>query len=121
MNLILVEQTASSDIPYIDLNHIMGPMWDSAPDFCHPEKPVFTAEVEWILFTIFSPMAPTTPAPKLIRFSDARVVYLMQDGLVRPFPNGGTFMKMGFDFSDVTVIPATNRIRYVIGEILPSQ
>jgi hypothetical protein len=57
MNRVLSELSVTSKVPYIDTNHIMGPMWDSALDYCHPGKAVFTAEVEWILHFLFSRMA----------------------------------------------------------------
>jgi hypothetical protein len=54
MNRVLSELSVTFKIPYIDLTHIMGPMWDSALDYCHPGNAVFTAEVEWILNFLFS-------------------------------------------------------------------
>lgn len=53
-NGILREVSQQQNVPYIDTNHIMGPMWDSALDFCHPKGKVFNAEVEWILHRLFS-------------------------------------------------------------------
>jgi hypothetical protein len=41
-------------VPFIDLSAVIGPMWDAAVDFCHPDAPVLHAEVEVILHTVFS-------------------------------------------------------------------
>jgi hypothetical protein len=40
---------------------------------------------------------------ELIRGTSSRTVYLVQNGQLRAFPNGDTFMKMKFDFGDVHV------------------
>jgi len=34
-NQVLKQLTLELNIPFIDTNHIIGPMWDSAPDWCH--------------------------------------------------------------------------------------
>jgi hypothetical protein len=137
MNHILVELTAAHGVDYIDLNHIMGPMWDSALDYCHPKGKVFTAEAEWILNHIFTaalnapvanpentgteaPAAPAAGPGKLVRFTDSAVVYLVQDGVARVIPNGHTFMAMGFEWGDVVVLTADKRALYSFGPDLPN-
>ena len=50
LNSLSVNMTTQLGLDYIDLNHIIGPLWDSALDFCHPIGAVFTAEVEWVLY-----------------------------------------------------------------------
>jgi hypothetical protein len=40
--------------PFIDLHTIIGPMWDAAQDFSHPNPPVLCAELDVILHTVFS-------------------------------------------------------------------
>lgn len=120
-------------VGYIDLNHIMGPMWDSAQDYCHPKGKVFTAEVEWILHQILSdtvkskqpvtlyPGNPPYPENSLIRFTDGNTVYLKRDGVLRAFPNGRTFMAMGFDFGDVQVELDWKRGLFKFGPDLPGK
>jgi hypothetical protein len=54
LNRIAAELAAELRVHYIDLNHIMGPMWDSAYDYCHPVGKVFTAQAEWVLNYIFT-------------------------------------------------------------------
>jgi hypothetical protein len=54
LNNVMERLCREYDIPYIDLTHIMGPMWDSAQDYGHPTGKVFTAEVEWLLHSIFT-------------------------------------------------------------------
>jgi hypothetical protein len=49
----LCEETRGR-IPFIDLDAIIGPMWDAAVDFCHPDAPVLHAEVDVILHTVFT-------------------------------------------------------------------
>jgi hypothetical protein len=137
MNHILVELTAAHGVDYIDLNHIMGPMWDSALDYCHPRGKVFTAEAEWVLNHIFTaalhaleaspgdagsgaPAPPAAGPSKLVRFTDSAVVYLVQDGVARVIPNGHTFMAMGFEWGDVVVLTADKRALYSFGPDLPN-
>jgi hypothetical protein len=54
LNSVMERLCREYDVPYIDLTHIMGPMWDSAQDYSHPTGKVFTAEVEWLLHSIFT-------------------------------------------------------------------
>jgi hypothetical protein len=54
LNDVMERLCREYNIPYIDLTHIMGPMWDSAQDYSHPTGKVFTAEVEWLLHSIFT-------------------------------------------------------------------
>jgi hypothetical protein len=49
----LCEETGGR-IPFIDLGAIIGPMWDAAVDFCHPDAPVLHAEVDVILHAVFT-------------------------------------------------------------------
>jgi hypothetical protein len=42
------------DIPFIDLHHVIGPMWDAALDYSHPLHHVLRAEVDVILHAVFS-------------------------------------------------------------------
>lgn len=52
-------------LDYIDLNHIIGPLWDSAPDFCHPPSQVYGAELGWILYTAFTTLVGRNEAVRL--------------------------------------------------------
>lgn len=133
LNIIVGNLAKELQIGYIDLNHIIGPMWDSAQDYCHPKGKVFTAEVEWILFRILSdtvqskqpvtlhPGNPVYPENSLIRFSDGNTVYLKRDGELHAFPNGRTFMAMGFDFGDVKVELDWKRGLFKFGADLPGK
>jgi hypothetical protein len=47
------EVCAQWRVPFIDLDPIIYPMWDSALDFCHPMRSVFNAEAEFILYSVF--------------------------------------------------------------------
>eukprot|EP00598_Pedospumella_elongata_P001086 CAMPEP_0184981682 /NCGR_PEP_ID=MMETSP1098-20130426/11311_1 /TAXON_ID=89044 /ORGANISM="Spumella elongata, Strain CCAP 955/1" /LENGTH=132 /DNA_ID=CAMNT_0027505263 /DNA_START=111 /DNA_END=509 /DNA_ORIENTATION=- len=51
-NNVLKQLSKELGVEYIDTNHIMGPMWDSAQDWYHPVGKVAIAEVEWILWHI---------------------------------------------------------------------
>lgn len=48
-NNVLAQLSIELNVEYIDLNPIMGPMWDSAQDWNHPVGKVAIAEIEWIL------------------------------------------------------------------------
>ena len=125
--------TTEMNIDYIDMNHIMGPLWDSALDFCHPKGAVFTAEVEWILYSIFThsverqekielfPAHARLPDHTLVRFTGSQSVYLIEnDGVLRAFPNGHTFMAMGYDFGDVKTEFEFKMRVYTMGTELPN-
>ena len=131
-NSVIKSLTTELGIGYIDLNHIMGPMWDSALDWCHPKGKVFVAEVEHILYTIFTSSIKQNKFPKLVagppppkenslyRFNGDQTVFLYKDGLLRSFPNGRTFMAMGYDFDNVIVLVEGKRRSFDFGGELPS-
>lgn len=115
-NAILKNVTSFYNIPYIDTNHIMGPLWDSALDWSHPRGRVYTAEVEWILYSIFNHTLQHSALPVLaaygeitlpdhtfLRFSDSERVYFYQFGKAHAFPVGYTTTK------EVVVVKAAKR------------
>lgn len=53
MNSVQRELTLLHNLSFIDMNHIMGSMWDSAADYRHPTGKVFDAEIEWIVYSVF--------------------------------------------------------------------
>jgi len=59
------------------------------------------------------------PTRSLVRFTDSTSVYLFEKGEMRAFPNGHTFMAMGFDFGDVQVFDASRRVEARFGPDLP--
>ena len=120
-NAIVRNLASEFRLPYLDLIHIAGPMWDSAEDYCHPSGAVFRAELDWILHHIFAAAAAGTPLPvespklpaplpsgaprpvkpehyRLVRPSEQQTVFLVVEGTGRAFPNERTFLKMGFKF-----------------------
>ena len=132
-NKVMRAATEKHNVEYIDTNHIMAPMWDIAEDWCHPGAKVFTLEAYWILHAVLESslrrnkpihldgtFALTVPDSSLIRFSNGPTVYLYRDKVMRAFPNGATFEKMGFDFGDVKVLKATKVRHFKIGDELPS-
>lgn len=132
LNSVIKTLTTDLDIPYIDLNPVMGPMWDSALDWCHPKGKVFTAEAEHVLYSLFTTslaqnklpkLFPGTAAPpenSLYRFTNDQTVYLYKDKELHSFPNGRTFMGMGFEFDQVVVLVESKRSTFDFGEPLPS-
>lgn len=54
VNKVLYALAQKLDIDFIDMTHIQMVHWDGAPDFNHPTSKVFTAEVEWILYTVLN-------------------------------------------------------------------
>jgi hypothetical protein len=54
VNVIAKEMCAKHRIPFI------APMWDSALDYSHPNHPVFRAEIDVILHTVFSELQNDT-------------------------------------------------------------
>lgn len=129
-NAVLHKLSKELNVEYIDLNHVMGPMWDSALDWCHPVGKVATAEVEWVMAHMLQSslrrnlgvvfLNHDLPNKSLIRFSNDKTVFLFQDGQMRSFPNAHTFMVMGFDFGDVQVFDASRRGEFDFGAELPS-
>lgn len=132
LNHVIKTLTADMSIPYIDLNSVMGPMWDSAFDWCHPKGKVFTAEVEHILHTLFTTSIAHNKLPKLYagaaappentlyRFTNDQTVYLYRNKELHSFPNGHTFMAMGFDFDQVIVLVEGKKRMFDVGEPLPA-
>jgi hypothetical protein len=49
VNSVIRAEAKARAVPFIDLNDIMGPMWDAAEDFCHPYGPVAAAEAVTVL------------------------------------------------------------------------
>lgn len=131
-NGVIKSLTTELGIEYIDLNHIMGPMWDSALDWCHPKGKVFFAEVEHVMYTLFTTSIKHNKFPKLVagppppkenslyRFNGDQTVFLYKEGLIHAFPNGRTFMAMGYDFDNVIVLHEGKRRSFDFGSELPS-
>jgi hypothetical protein len=103
-------------VPYIDLNDIMGPMWDAA---------VVEAEASRLLHHILSTaLADSTAIPvyenkiklgKVIRFVGSRSLYLRNGTELREFPDGHTFMTMGFEFGTETALMYTEKSFFLFG------
>ena len=98
-NSILRNVSHHAQVEYIDTNHIMGPMWDSAIDFQHPKGRVYTAEVHWILHTVLNYSVATNRFPALfpclalaehdlVRFEGNNATYLHKQNKLHPFPSG---------------------------------
>lgn len=104
-------------ISYVDLNAILGPLWDSALDYGHPVGKVMYAQIEHLLHHIFATITDPPQMPAyLVRFADGASDYLVTQGdRARAFPNGHTFMAMSYDFADVKVEPAESRDYYSFG------
>ena len=107
-NSILRNVSRHAHIEYIDTNHIIGPVWDSALDYQHPRGRVYTAEVHWILhaalnYSISSNRWPTRltclPVAEngLVRFRGVNTIYINKKGKLHAFPNGYNYMGMGLD------------------------
>lgn len=120
--------SAALGVGYIDTNHIMGPLWDSAADWNHPGARVYTAEAEHILFTVLSssaqsgrPIVPVKVSPSrvLLRFRSEETVYLYQDGKLRRFPDSRTLAGMGFAQSDVKALSDRDMDHFGLGTDIP--
>jgi hypothetical protein len=60
VNAIAKEMCAKHGIPFVDLHQVIAPMWDAALDYSHPNHPVFRAEIDVILHTVFSALQNDT-------------------------------------------------------------
>ena len=129
VNRALRDAAKKHHIPYIDLSDIVGPLWDSAVDYCHYYGKVFNAEAEFLLYSIFNRTQPHEGVVllterkflkdlRLFRFSSGSTVYVSKDGVLRPFPNGDVFTAMGFDFSRVRILSDADMGEYVVGREL---
>jgi hypothetical protein len=71
LNTATREVSEAGGVPFIDLDHINYPMWDSGLDFCHPPVKVFEAERDYILHELFThalskrTVVPTFPVSRL--------------------------------------------------------
>jgi hypothetical protein len=54
LNRATRQASEAHGIPFIDLDHIIYPMWDAAPDYCHPAGTVISAELHYLLHQIFA-------------------------------------------------------------------
>jgi hypothetical protein len=54
LNRATRQASEAHGFPFIDLDHIIYPMWDAAPDFCHPTWTVFDAEIHHIMHKMFT-------------------------------------------------------------------
>jgi hypothetical protein len=54
INRVKEEVCRNHQLEFIDMDHIMYPMWDGAFDFCHPSGHVFSAEIDLILHRVFT-------------------------------------------------------------------
>lgn len=54
VNAVTRQVCKTHNVPFIDLDPIIYPMWDAALDFCHPPRKVFVAEAEYILHVVFN-------------------------------------------------------------------
>jgi hypothetical protein len=51
-NSIIKSLCEKYELPFLDTNDIIGPMWDSGDDWCHLNKKVGMAEAFYMLSTI---------------------------------------------------------------------
>ena len=54
LNRVLSEAAADSGIGFLDLSHIVCPLWDAALDYCHSLERVYVAQVQWLLYKVLS-------------------------------------------------------------------
>lgn len=64
-------------------------------------------------------LLPPEQSGRLYRVHNQRTVYLVRNGMLHAFPDGATFMAMGFDFSQIKVIPFSEFEQMLVGEELP--
>jgi len=58
INRVSSEAAAEFDIGFLDLSHIVGPLWDAALDYCHSLDKVYVAQAKWILYRVLSAADP---------------------------------------------------------------
>lgn len=51
-NKVIKRVCAELDVPYIDVNFVLAPLWDHASDWCHLDSKVQTAELMYILASV---------------------------------------------------------------------
>jgi len=124
-------------VPYIDMFHLQGPLWDGALDWNHPSSKVVAAEAEYIIHSVLSYSHAHHRAPVLdlsfaarvepewlpvpVRFSDSSTVYVLEGGVYRAFPDNTTMHRMGYRVQDpVTLVDADEKSNYQFGPVLPN-
>ena len=73
INEILERVAARHNVPFVDMEHIIKPMWDHSVDLCHPAGAVKAALVSrWVDFLCDELNSPACTGPKLphIHWSD---------------------------------------------------
>lgn len=119
--------SAEHGVGFVDLTHIMGPLWDSAEDWIHPGGRVFVAEARHILHSLFAAAAKspkpiqavkTAPTRMVVCFEGEAGVYVYQDGKLRKFPDRDTFLAMHFTDRDVKILPSHEMDHFGLGAAL---
>lgn len=134
VNARLKQVAESSKVEYICVTEISGPRWGDARDWVHYSPKVYAAEAHHVTHRIFrhsithklpprlDPGLVIYPENSVLRMQQDKTVYLYRDKQLRAFPDGHTFMAMGFDFDHVIVV-SDSMHRYfsgkTMGEALP--
>lgn len=94
--------------------HSLPPCWAPLIKLAHEEA----IEEALESYPTHSPISPPNEG-SLIKGGD-RQVYLVQEGVLRAFPDADTMYAMGFDFDNVNFISGIQLAKYRFGEPLPS-
>jgi len=135
-NEIMAKVSREYKVPFIDLFHLQGPMWDIALDWSHPYGRVLFAEAEFIIHSVLShahdhhrvlvldpnPAGRAVyqrPAPHVKFTNNLDTLYELKRGVLRPYPTLAAMNKVGVEWDDVLVIDANAHADYVFGAVLP--
>jgi hypothetical protein len=132
VNAIMLRLAAEFQLEYIDLNHIIGPLWDAALDWGHPGPKIFIAEARYVFHTMFSYSIEQQKAPvfvseaghvvkenTLVRFTISETYYLYSRGVLRAFPNIATLEAMQYQAKSAVVFRPTAKLYAKKGIPLP--
>ena len=81
-NAVLASLSQEYGLEFIDLTHIVGPLWDGAFDYNHPSAMVFAAELNWMLMYAFQKLLEQNKTVELYERVDVseRKRFIQSDG-----------------------------------------
>jgi hypothetical protein len=107
INIVVKSIADHCNVSFIEMNDIMGPMWDSALDYNHPRGKVANIEAHRLLHSIVNSLlagnSSNVPVfrgglnvSRVLRFSPSNEVFLYETGLLRKALDSSEALTVGY-------------------------